>query len=377
MKSSAKRIICIGVVVVVAVCAALLAHFFPGNSADGSADIVRASVDENGMASFGCKSDNDYAGLVLNRKDKTFNFMQSYRFSAALSGTYEENDDYLILTAKNSGSQSKFTFKKQKDGLEFLAKKSDSVREFCYSADSEKTDKCLKNKALFAPESIRTDVITYIGKNEHDGQKDYVEIVLSPADGSYSMYRSGMSDCSTGTYEENDDYLILTAKNSGSQSKFTFKKQKDGLEFLAKKSDSVREFCYSADSEKTDKCLKNKALFAPESIRTDVITYIGKNEHDGQKDYVEIVLSPADGSYSMYRSGMSDCSTGTYEEKDNRLVLSDDNGRDKYYFSISGNEIALDSAKSAKTSYIYSDAVLEKLAGGQHPSDVLESYFKS
>ena len=33
--------------------------------------------------------------------------------------------------------------------------------------------------------------------------------------------------------------------------------------------------------------------------------------------------------------------------------------------------------KSAKRSYIYSDAVLEKLAGGQHPSDVLESYFKS
>lgn len=155
MKSSAKRIICIGVVAVVAVCAALLAHFFPGNSADGSADIVRASVDENGVASFGCKSDNDYAGLVLNRKDKTFNFMQSYRFSAALSGTYEENDEYLILTAKNSGSQSKFTFKKQKDGLEFLVKKSDSVREFCYSADSEKTDKCLKNKALFTPESIR------------------------------------------------------------------------------------------------------------------------------------------------------------------------------------------------------------------------------
>ena len=53
MKSSAKRIICIGVVAVVAVCAALLAHFFPGNSADGSADIVRVSVDENGIASFG------------------------------------------------------------------------------------------------------------------------------------------------------------------------------------------------------------------------------------------------------------------------------------------------------------------------------------
>ena len=139
----------------------------------------------------------------------------------------------------------------------------------------------------------------------------------------------------------------------------------------------MREFCYSADSEKADKCLKSKALFTPESIRTDVITYIGKNEHDDQKDYVEIVLSPADGSYSMHRSGMSDCSTGTYEEKDNRLILSDDNGRDKYYFSISGNEIALDSEKSAKTSYIYSDAVLEKLAGGQHPSDVLESYFKS
>ena len=55
MKSSVKRIICIGVVAVVAVCAALLAHFFPGNSADGSADIIRASVDENGVASFGCK----------------------------------------------------------------------------------------------------------------------------------------------------------------------------------------------------------------------------------------------------------------------------------------------------------------------------------
>ena len=46
---------------------------------------------------------------------------------------------------------------------------------------------------------------------------------------------------------------------------------------------------------------------------------------------------------------MSDCSTGTYEEKDNRLIFSDDNGRDKYYFEISGNEIALDSEKSFKT----------------------------
>ena len=165
---------------------------FPRNSADGSADIVRASVDENGVASFGCKSDNDYAGLVLNRKDKTFNFMQSYRFSAALSGTYEEDDDYLIPTAKNSGSQSKFTFKNTKTVSNFSPKSPIPCGEFCYSADSEKTDKCLKNKALFAPESIRTDVITYIGKNEHDGQKDYVEIVLSPADSSYSMYRSGM-----------------------------------------------------------------------------------------------------------------------------------------------------------------------------------------
>ena len=265
MKSSAKRIICIGVVAVVAVCAALLAHFFPGNSADGSADIVRASVDENGMASFGCKSDNDYAGLVLNRKDKTFNFMQSYRFSAALSGTYEEDDDYLILTAKNSGSQSKFTFKKQKDGLKFLAKKSDPVPELQYS-------------------------------------------------------------------------------NS---------------------------------SDKAEKCIKNKALFTPSSVRTDAITYLGRNEQNGIKLYVELSLSPADGKYFMHRSDMSDCSTGTYEEKDNRLILSDDNGRDKYYFEISGNEIALDSAKSAKTSYIYSDVVLEKLEGGQHPSDVLESYFKS
>lgn len=122
MKSSAKRIICIGVVAVVAVCAALLAHFFPGNSADGSADIVRASVDENGVASFGCKSDNDYAGLVLNRKDKTFNFMQSYRFSAALSGTYEENDDYLILTVKIPARRANLHSKNKKTVSNFSPK---------------------------------------------------------------------------------------------------------------------------------------------------------------------------------------------------------------------------------------------------------------
>ncbi len=122
MKSSVKRTICIAAVVVVAVCAALAAHFFPERSAGDIPDIVRASADENGMAYFGCKSDNDYAGLALNRKDKTFNFLQSYRFFVALSGSYEENDDYLMLTAKNAGTENKFTFKKQKDGLEFLPK---------------------------------------------------------------------------------------------------------------------------------------------------------------------------------------------------------------------------------------------------------------
>lgn len=151
MKSSVKRTICIATVVVVAVCAALAAHFFPGRSVGDIPDIVRASVDENGMAYFGCKSDNDYAGLALNRKDKTFNFLQSYRFFVALSGSYEENDDYLMLTAKNAGTENKFTFKKQKDGLEFLPQKSDPVPELQYSNSSDKAEKCIKNKALFTP----------------------------------------------------------------------------------------------------------------------------------------------------------------------------------------------------------------------------------
>mgnify|MGYP007005145673 FL=1 len=79
----------------------------------------------------------------------------------------------------------------------------------------------------------------------------------------------------------------------------------------------------------------------------------------------------------MHRSDMSDCSAGTYEEKDSRLILSDDNGRDKYYFDISGDELVLDSEKSAKTAYIHSDAVLKQLGEGQKLSDALESYFAS
>ena len=47
MKSSVKRTICIAAVVVVAVCAALAAHFFPGRSAGDIPDIVRASADED------------------------------------------------------------------------------------------------------------------------------------------------------------------------------------------------------------------------------------------------------------------------------------------------------------------------------------------
>jgi flagellar basal body-associated protein FliL len=66
MKSSVKRTICIAIVVVVAVCAALAAHFFPGRSAGDIPDIVKASADENGMAYFGCKSDNDY-NIVTNK----------------------------------------------------------------------------------------------------------------------------------------------------------------------------------------------------------------------------------------------------------------------------------------------------------------------
>lgn len=265
MKSSVKRSICITAVLVVAVCAALAAHFFPGRSAGDIPDIVRASADENGMAYFGCKSDNDYAGLALNRKDKTFNFLQSYRFFVALSGSYEENDDYLMLTAKNAGTENKFTFKKQKDGLEFLPQKSDPVPELQYS-------------------------------------------------------------------------------NS---------------------------------SDKAEKCIKNKALFTPSSVRTDAITYLGRNEQNGIKLYVELSLSPADGKYFMHRSDMSDCSAGTYAEKDSRLVLCDDNGRDEYCFDISGDELVLDSEKSAKTAYIHSDAVLKKLGEGQKLSDALESYFAS
>ena len=45
MKSSVKRTICIAIVVVVAVCAALAANFFPGRSAGDIPDIVKASAD--------------------------------------------------------------------------------------------------------------------------------------------------------------------------------------------------------------------------------------------------------------------------------------------------------------------------------------------
>lgn len=73
-----------------------------------------------------------------------------------MSGSYEENDDYLMLTAKNAGTENKFTFKKQKDGLEFLPQKSDPVPELQYSNSSDKAEKCIKTKLfshrrLFAP----------------------------------------------------------------------------------------------------------------------------------------------------------------------------------------------------------------------------------
>lgn len=124
-----------------------------------SSDTDNISADEyiesvNNLYQF--KSDNDTAGLSLSATDNKGSFSYSLFSSYMAYGAYEDDGKYIVL--KTDDGQNIYTFKKTKDGLKFVAKKSSTLPSYRYSSGA-KPEICLPDGAIFKkvqPEFVNT-----------------------------------------------------------------------------------------------------------------------------------------------------------------------------------------------------------------------------
>ncbi len=87
----------------------------------------------------------DYADLNLYTDDNTCQLTLSMFSSYYGGGTYEESDEYLVVTTNNG---KKYTFAKDGDNLIFNADKSSKVPKYKYSANGKPTP-CIPDGAVF------------------------------------------------------------------------------------------------------------------------------------------------------------------------------------------------------------------------------------
>lgn len=93
-------------------------------------------------------SGKDHASLSLEPKSKKFSFAFSLLSSYFATGTYEENDGYIV--AHTDDDQYTYTFKKVGQGLTFAADKSSQMPSFAYSSGA-KAEVCVPDGAVFQP----------------------------------------------------------------------------------------------------------------------------------------------------------------------------------------------------------------------------------
>ncbi len=91
-------------------------------------------------------SGKDHASLSLEPKSKKFSFAFSLLSSYFATGTYEENDEYIV--AHTYDGQYTYTFKKVGQGLTFAADKSSQMPSFAYSSGA-KAEVCVPDGAVF------------------------------------------------------------------------------------------------------------------------------------------------------------------------------------------------------------------------------------
>lgn len=93
-------------------------------------------------------SGKDHASLSLEPKSKKFSFAFSLLSSYFATGTYEENDEYIV--AHTDDDQYTYSFKKVGQGLTFAADKSSQMPSFAYSSGA-KAEVCVPDGAVFQP----------------------------------------------------------------------------------------------------------------------------------------------------------------------------------------------------------------------------------
>lgn len=92
------------------------------------------------------KSDKDIATLFLSATDHTGSFSYSLLSSYIAYGTYEKDGNYIVL--KTDNGKYKYTFKKEKDAMKFVASKSSELPSYADPSDG-KVKSCVPDGAVF------------------------------------------------------------------------------------------------------------------------------------------------------------------------------------------------------------------------------------
>ncbi len=92
------------------------------------------------------KSGKDMASLSLSTDDKKCSFTLSMLSSYWPVGTYEETEQYIVMTTNDNSN--KYTFEKKNGNLIFIADKSSKVPSYRYSSGAD-AEVCIPDGAVF------------------------------------------------------------------------------------------------------------------------------------------------------------------------------------------------------------------------------------
>lgn len=105
-----------------------------------------AIIDSSGHSLvYHCSSEKDKAALSLEPQSKSFTFTYSLLSSYFATGTYEEDDEFIIA---HSDDGKLYTFKKDNHNIIFVADKSSELPSYAYSSGA-KAEVCVPDGAVF------------------------------------------------------------------------------------------------------------------------------------------------------------------------------------------------------------------------------------
>lgn len=105
-----------------------------------------AIIDSSGHSLvYHCSSEKDKAALSLEPQSKSFTFTYSLLSSYFATGTYEEDDEFIVA---HSDDGKLYTFKKDNHNIIFVADKSSELPSYAYSSGA-KAEVCVPDGAVF------------------------------------------------------------------------------------------------------------------------------------------------------------------------------------------------------------------------------------